>query len=486
MNRNEPNLIPMEKENYTRRLFILLPALAMMLGWGLRGHIGGGPFGAMIPGAMLALSLALLLKTSSAHASLLLVFGVYGIGIGGQMTYGQTIGFLLNPETIWWGTLGLTIKGAAWGLVGGSVFSLAFLYKRLSRKSLIISLLVMLTGMYLGKKLVNEPMLIYFSDPGNPRTESWAGLIAGAIFLLAYLKFKAPARYYRVTFRFALWGMAGGGLGFGIGGFWMVLGSVLSGSGFIDWWKGMEFTFGFLLGASLGYAAWLSRDEIMPRIRRDWVVPFVPFKPLLAELAIVVLVALITYWGIPYALKVSGELVSGRPGFLSAAFYDLIRTMGMFACRGGLFFILVVMLYPKLAWQVGITVTLCHAAIDLVIRGYYAGNDHFAIFSLHFLYVFLMLTVVASFVAYFTRKENIVWNLFLFLIWAGILISLAKLADIPEWIMNSGYTGFRLLVRKYLIDFLFVIMGFIISHITVHKLIKPENTSEFAKLKTDV
>ena len=28
---------------------LLLPAVAMMLGWGLRGFIGGGPLGAMIP-----------------------------------------------------------------------------------------------------------------------------------------------------------------------------------------------------------------------------------------------------------------------------------------------------------------------------------------------------------------------------------------------------------------------------------------------------
>ena len=42
--------------------FIMFPAVAMMLGWGLRGYIGGGPFGAMIPGAMVAISLSMLLK----------------------------------------------------------------------------------------------------------------------------------------------------------------------------------------------------------------------------------------------------------------------------------------------------------------------------------------------------------------------------------------------------------------------------------------
>ena len=32
--------------------WILAPAVVMSLGWGLRGYIGGGPFGAMIPGAL--------------------------------------------------------------------------------------------------------------------------------------------------------------------------------------------------------------------------------------------------------------------------------------------------------------------------------------------------------------------------------------------------------------------------------------------------
>ena len=31
--------------------WVLVPAVVMSLGWGLRGYIGGGPFGAMIPEA---------------------------------------------------------------------------------------------------------------------------------------------------------------------------------------------------------------------------------------------------------------------------------------------------------------------------------------------------------------------------------------------------------------------------------------------------
>lgn len=71
----------------------------MLLGWGLRGYIGGGPYGALIPGDVCCsrdLSAAGLQNEDSAMAAL---SGVIGVGYGGNMTYGQTLGFLRGPET---------------------------------------------------------------------------------------------------------------------------------------------------------------------------------------------------------------------------------------------------------------------------------------------------------------------------------------------------------------------------------------------------
>ena len=98
--------------------YLLFPGLIMLLGWGLRGYIGGGPFGAMIPGAMVALAICILLGLKPGITSIIVVFGVAGVGLGGEVTYGQTLGFLRNPETMWWGLLGTTVKGAVWGLGG--------------------------------------------------------------------------------------------------------------------------------------------------------------------------------------------------------------------------------------------------------------------------------------------------------------------------------------------------------------------------------
>ena len=125
-------------DNNSKWMFIIFPAISMLLGWGLRGHIGGGPFGAMIPGAMVALSLSMLLKLPSNLAAIIVVFGVAGIGLGGEMTYGQTLSFLKNPETMWWGVLATTVKGSIWGMLGGSVLSLGFIYNRLKSKTIVI------------------------------------------------------------------------------------------------------------------------------------------------------------------------------------------------------------------------------------------------------------------------------------------------------------------------------------------------------------
>ena len=71
----------------------------MSLGWGLRGYIGGGPLGAMIPGALVALCLCLLADRDGEDAAVIAAFGAVGVGFGGQETYGQTIGLAFDPAT---------------------------------------------------------------------------------------------------------------------------------------------------------------------------------------------------------------------------------------------------------------------------------------------------------------------------------------------------------------------------------------------------
>jgi hypothetical protein len=248
----ENNIVP--GKAYPLWLYILLPAITMLLGWGLRGFIGGGPFGAMIPGAMLTLTICMLLEIPVGAAGIIIVFGTAGISMGGEMTYGQTLGFLRHPETIGWGTCGTTVKGGVWGLAGGVFIGLGLIQKEIKFNAVVTGLLLFLVGFLIGVKLINDPKFIYFSDPLNkPRHESWAGLLFAAIFLLAWLKATINRDLFRLVFRFALYGAIGGALGFGLGALWLAIGFlVLKHSWISEWWKLMEFSFGFIMGSFFG------------------------------------------------------------------------------------------------------------------------------------------------------------------------------------------------------------------------------------------
>ena len=132
----------------------MLGAVTMSLGWGLRGSIGGGSLGAMIPGAMIGLVLCLMLGRQS-DSGLIAAFAAVGVGFGGQETYGQTVGLSLQPERFWWAILGFVIKGAAWGLLGGAFIGLALDRRRYTNRQLIAGFGIMVVGTWLGWRYLN-------------------------------------------------------------------------------------------------------------------------------------------------------------------------------------------------------------------------------------------------------------------------------------------------------------------------------------------
>jgi hypothetical protein len=301
----------------------------MSLGWGLRGYIGGGPLGAMIPGAMVALALCLLLDRDGDDAGVIAAFGAVGIGFGGQMTYGQTVGYSVAADTMWWGLLGLGVKGAIWGFLGGAVLGVAFLRNRYESRDTVFGLLLMVAGTWLGWRLINEPRLIYFSNPlDRPRPEVWAGLFVGAAFLLVWLRSRNSTS---LPLRFALWGLAGGGIGFFVGGLLQSLGRQFAPGLIHDYWKLMEFTFGFSFGAALGRCAWRCRSELAARHAT-------PRRPL-AIVAIPLIAALATTDALPSRFDYT---IAGA-ALLAAALYS-----------------------ASAAWQIAITMTYCAFSIDFV------------------------------------------------------------------------------------------------------------------------
>ena len=233
----------------------LLGAVTMSLGWGLRGSIGGGSLGAMIPGAMIGLVLSLLLSRHS-DAGLIAACAAIGVGFGGQETYGQTVGLSLLPETFWWAILGFVIKGAAWGLLGGAFIGIALDRQRFTTAQILAGFAIMVLGTWLGWQYLNSPKLIYFSNRfDRPREELWAGLWLGGLLLLAWLRSRVPSL-------FALYGTIGGGIGFGLGASLQPMGRVVWAGMPLGWWKAMELTLGGLLGLSYVLCAWRLREQL--------------------------------------------------------------------------------------------------------------------------------------------------------------------------------------------------------------------------------
>jgi hypothetical protein len=447
--------------------YVIFPSAAMLLGWGLRGYIGGGPFGAMIPGAFVAMSLALLLRLPVKSASILTLFSAVGIGLGGEMTYGQTLGLLKNGDTLWWGLLGTTLKGSVWGVTGGIVLSLGLVYRNLSRKTIVTTFLLLLAGMVAGFKLVNQPMLVYFSDPAQPRPESWAAFLTGSLLMLYYIRKRVSPAGFRIISRMALGGLIGGGAGFGLGSLWMVAGFQLPGVIFDSWWKAMEFTFGMLLGAGLGVACWSCYRNSCPAMSDPPEKPSSQPGNAPAELAITFLAALVVFWLIPHSLDPYVDRNYRQGLFLMPGAVDLAKLLSNFAVYGFLM-ILLTMGYPSVAWQFGITLTFSHTVIDF-LRDIYPEAPGSSPFTLYFLLIFLSALLVGLCTARLQRKDHPVRNLFLLLIWSCMGIAFLRLGFFENPGQVKGLTLCGLVCGKFFVHLIFLVSAVYISWYSIKR-----------------
>jgi len=273
---------------------ILSGALAGGMGWGIRGQYGHET-GAMIAGLLISLVLTHLFcpQATGLPVARAIAWCTVGIGLGGSMTYGQTVGLTHDPALVGhhaalaWGLLGLAIKGSIWiGFAG--VFLGMGLGGRCYRP---LELLLVMTAMYglfrLGTWLLNAPFdpanhllpRIYFSADWRwlpdaalkPRREVWGGLL----FALAGLLFYVAVRRQDVLARnLGLWAMAAGAVGFPLGQSLQAFhawhrdvfasGAWAAWDPLINWWNLMETTFGTIAGAGVGLGLWLNRRHLPP------------------------------------------------------------------------------------------------------------------------------------------------------------------------------------------------------------------------------
>ena len=271
---------------------MLFGALAGGMAWGIRGQYGHET-GAMMAGLAVGLVMALIFCPNGnvRQVARAVAWCTVAMGLGGSMTYGQTVGLTHDAELVgnWsalrWGMLGLAIKGGLWIGFGGAFLGTGLSGVRYHVGELLFVWLGVLGLCVCGIWLFNEPFdpanrilpKLYFSDSWQwepnaalkPRREVWGGFLLGLAGLLTYL---GVNRRDGLARRLGLWGVLGGAIGFPLGqslqayhawnleffrsAEWVNVDKV------INWWNFMETTFGAVMGAMIGLGLWLNRRRI--------------------------------------------------------------------------------------------------------------------------------------------------------------------------------------------------------------------------------
>jgi len=112
---------------------ILLTALSLSLGWGIRGNFGH-EFGAMIPGALAAMAVVLLSGRADwwRRVAYFAMFGALGWSFGGSMSYMQVVAYTHSGHSpsVLYGFACLFLIGFLWAALGGAGTALPALTDR--------------------------------------------------------------------------------------------------------------------------------------------------------------------------------------------------------------------------------------------------------------------------------------------------------------------------------------------------------------------
>ena len=260
---------------------VLFAGFAVSYGWGIRGFIIGGEKGALLPGALMGLSVALF-AAGDAGKEYYMFFaaaGALSMFYGGTETYAQTMSFLLSRDVkgdyygqLKKGVIGIFLKGALWFAIPG--FVLSMLPSALSGVYKISDIIIMFALFpvvsLIGTKIFNTPYdkeknifpKLYFS---LNRREEWGSNVMIILVLTVFTVIRGDY----ISLGAGITGFVTGGFGFLIG---LVLydierrhGKKLFGrlweKNYIDGWKIMEHAFGAFSGGALMLYFMMFRDS---------------------------------------------------------------------------------------------------------------------------------------------------------------------------------------------------------------------------------
>jgi hypothetical protein len=80
-----------------------------------------------------------------------------------------------------------------------------------------------------------------------------------------------------------------------------------------------------------------------------------------------------------------------------------------------------------------------------------------------------MTAVVALLVAYFSRKENTIRNLFLLLIWSCIIVSFLRMGIKAEKLSIEGLSFCQIVCGRFIVDIFFAVSAIVVSWMIVRK-----------------
>ncbi len=237
----------------SRKLAIVVVALALGLGWAIRGHFGH-EHGAAWAGGMAGLAILFAAKRKDWNFRLptLTALAAVGWGIGGMMSYGILVGMGRADDfgKVFYGLSMLGVVGGLYGYFGGGLFGLGLESSEQKKPNWP----ALLTEMMAGGLLAWYVLIAQFEwKMTPPRSELWAACLGAAVAMTWYLQRNGFSRSLRLAGYSAL----GAGFGFSFGNFLQTLGTVSGGA--FNWWNLMEFSLGFFGGLGMGYAVF-TRD----------------------------------------------------------------------------------------------------------------------------------------------------------------------------------------------------------------------------------
>ncbi len=145
---------------------ILLAALSLSIGWGIRGNYGHET-GAMFPGALTAIAICLLSGREDwrERVPYFACLGALGWGFGGSISYMQVIGYVQsgNLESQYYGCWGLFFIGFLWASLGGAGTALPAVLDRESLQELFKPLTLLL-GLWGVLYFVRVPLTLLAQD----------------------------------------------------------------------------------------------------------------------------------------------------------------------------------------------------------------------------------------------------------------------------------------------------------------------------------